>query len=95
MSNIERRAVLTLQRGEWPDNLTHGIWRAECMVAWLKAAGIELVDADVHRGAACLTLGEAGMLEVLAREEVAKHRHPPHDLVRALDKLRERIERGQ
>jgi hypothetical protein len=47
------------------------------------------------REAVCLTLGEAGMLEVLAREEVAKHRHPPHDLVRALDKLRERIERGQ
>lgn len=51
MANIERKAVLTLQQGEWPDNLTHGIWRAECMVQWLKDAGIALVDADLHQGA--------------------------------------------
>jgi hypothetical protein len=40
-----------------------------------------------YRGAV-LTPSEAGMLEVLAAEEVAKHRHPPHALTAALEKLR-------
>jgi hypothetical protein len=51
--------------------------------------------AEQRRGAVTLSAAEAGMLEVLAREEVAKHRHPPHDLVRALEKLRERVQREQ
>jgi hypothetical protein len=61
MAVIGRRAARVIQRGEWPDNKTHGLWRAECMIDWLKAEGIELVDADQHRGAveAARALGSA------------------------------------
>lgn len=53
------------------------------------------VPLDAYLGAVALTPNEAALLEVLAREEVAKHEHPPHDLVRARDKLRAHAERGQ
>jgi hypothetical protein len=39
----ERKAVEVLAVGEWPDKSKHGMWRAECMVGWLKDAGIALV----------------------------------------------------
>jgi hypothetical protein len=42
LSDAERRAVEVLAAGEWPDHPVHGVWRAGCMVAWLKAAGIAL-----------------------------------------------------
>lgn len=37
---------------------------------------------------AVLTAQEAGLLEVLASEEIARHNHPPHALISARDKLR-------
>ena len=56
---------------------------------------VDVVPAETLRGAVDLTANEAAMLEVLAAEEIARHEHPPHDLMRARDKLRERAERGQ
>jgi len=38
----ERKAVQVLAKGEWPDSPKFGVWRAECMVAWLRDAGITL-----------------------------------------------------
>lgn len=49
MNATEYKAVQVLAQGEWPDQPNHGTWRAECMVAWLKAAGIALVPVDSER----------------------------------------------
>jgi hypothetical protein len=60
-----------------------------CPVHGMKAlrAEVESLRRQLE-GAVDLTPNESALLEVLAREEVAKHKHPPHDLVRARDKLR-------
>ena len=44
-TDAERKAIKVLQVCEWPDSPTHGMWRAECMIKWLKDAGIELTEA--------------------------------------------------
>jgi hypothetical protein len=45
-SRVERRAIETLARGEWPDSQVHGRWRAQCMIRWLRDAGIGLVEIE-------------------------------------------------
>lgn len=43
LNATERKAVEVLASGEWPDSPNHGTRRAECMIAWLKDAGIRLL----------------------------------------------------
>jgi hypothetical protein len=43
LNSTERKAVEVIATGEWPDSPNHGTFRAECMVQWLKDAGIVLM----------------------------------------------------